>query len=213
MGENVTALLQNRESILPYLLPARGEAARAEQVNKWAANMAAAETVGPAQALFLAGMQETPEFKKYMTELDTNYPSFAPGRFLKNEYTAQAAPKPELFEKMEFVLFNERGRQVQIEISVMLVPIGRERVSVVFVDNNAKVIYGQRYLSGPGLDEQIRRFTDGVTSDIEAAYRQEARSALAKGKAFPSQEPTLQRIKQIIDKHVQEPLTLQDKAD
>ena len=213
MGENVTAILQNRESILPYLLPARGEATRAEQIKKWAANMAAAETVDTAHALFLAGRQETPEFKKYMTELETKYPWFAPGRFLKNEYLAQSAPKSELFEKMQFVLFNERGGQVQVEISVMLAPMGKERVSVVFVDNDAKVIYGQRYLSGPGLDEQIHRFTDGVTSDIEAAYRQEARSALAKGKAFPSQKPTLQRIKQIIDKHVREPMTLQDKAD
>ena len=106
-----------------------------------------------------------------MTDLETKYPWFAPGRFLKNEYLAQSAPKSELFEKMQFVLFNERGGQVQVEISVMLAPIGKERVSVVFVDNNAKVIYGQRYLSGPGLDQQIRRFTDGVTSDIEAAYR------------------------------------------
>ena len=70
MGENITAILQNRESILPYLVPARGEAARAEQVKKWTANTAAAETVGPAHALFLAGRYETPEFKNYMTELD-----------------------------------------------------------------------------------------------------------------------------------------------
>lgn len=213
MGENVTAILQNRESILPYLLPARGEAARAEQVKTWAANMAAAETVGPAQALFLAGMQEMPEFKKHMTELDTKYPLFAPGRFLKNEYLAQAAPKSELFEKMAFVLFNERGRQVRIEISVVLVPISKERASVVFVDNDAKVIYAQRYLSGPGLDEQIHRFVEGVMSDMESAYREEARRALAKGKAFPSQVPTLQRIKQRIDNQVKEPSTLQNKAD
>ena len=53
-----------------------------------------------------------------------------------------------------------------------------------------------------------------VTSDIEAAYRQEARSALAQGKAFPlPKAPTLHRIKQKINKHVQEPITIQDKAD
>ncbi len=199
MGENVTAILQNRESILPYLLPARGEAARAEQVKKWAANMAAAGTVGLAQALFLAGMHETPEFKKYMTELDTKYPRFAPGRFLKNEYLAKAAPKSALLEKMAFVLFNERGRQVQIEISVELVPISRERASVVFVDNDAKVIYGQRYLSGPGLDEQIHRFAEGVMSDMEAVYRQEAEVALVKGKGYPSLRPTMGRIKRVIE--------------
>ena len=213
MGKNLTAILQNRESILPYLVPSRGEAARAGQIKKWAANTAAAGSVDPAHALFLAGRYETPEFKKEMADLETKYPWFAPGRFLKNEYLAQSAPKSELFEKMQFVLFNERGGQVQVEISVMLAPISRERASVVFVDNNAKVIYGQRYLSGPGLDQQIRRFADGVTSDIEAAYREEARTALTKGKAFPPQKPTLQRIKQIIDKHVQEPLKLQDKAD
>jgi spermidine synthase len=203
MGENVTAILQNRESIVPYLLPARGEAARAEQVKKWTANMAAAETAGPAHALFLEGRHETPEFKKYLTELDAKYPWYAPGRFLKNEYLAQAALKPELLEKTAFVLFNERGGQVRIEISAVLVPISRERASVVFVDNNAKIIYGQVTVPGYDKNTLLHGFVRDVLTSIQAAYQQEAELALRQDRGFPPAGPTMQRIKGIIADKVQ----------
>ncbi len=213
MGENVTALIQHRESILPNLLPARGEAARAEQVKRWAVNKAAAETAGPALVLYLAGQFETPEFKELMGELDTKYPRFAPGRFLKNEYVEREALKPALLKKTAFILLDERGSKVRVEISAVLDPVSRDRASVVFVDNAIRKIYGQRYFDAPGLEVKVHHFTDGVMSDIEAAYRQEARAALTAGRTFPSQEPTLQRIKQIIDKRVQEPLAVREKAD
>jgi spermidine synthase len=203
MGENVTAILQNRESILPYLLPARGEAARTEQGKKWTANMAAAETVGPAHALFLEGRHETPEFKKYMTELDAKYPRFAPGRFLKNEYLAQAALKPELLEKTAFVLFNEQGGQVRVEISAVLVPISRERASVVFVDNDAKVIYGQIQVSDYEKNTSLRGFVRDVLMSIQAAYQQEAERVASKERAFPPAGPTMRKIKDIIAVKVQ----------
>jgi hypothetical protein len=141
------------------------------------------------------------------------YPRFAPGRFLKNEYLERTALKPALLEKTAVVLLDERGSKVRVDISAVLVPISRERASVVFVDNDAKVISGQRYFDAPGLDEQIHRFAAGVMSYVEAAYRQEARKALTEGIAFPSRAPTLQRIRQIIDQQVKEPSTRQDKAD
>ena len=120
---------------------------------------------------------------------------------------------PALLKKIPLTLLNAGGKNVVVELSAVIVRISDERAAVMFVDNSARKIYGQRYLDAPGLDAKIHRFTDGVMSDIEAAYRQEARTALAEGRTFPSQEPALQRIKQIIDKHVQEPMTFQDKAD
>jgi spermidine synthase len=203
MGENVTAILQNRESILPYLLPARGEWARAEQVKKWTSNRAAAETAGPAHALFLEGRHETPEFKKYMTELDAKYPLFAPGRFLKNEYLAQAALKPGLLEKTAFVLYNERNEKIRIEISAVLVPISSERASIAFVDNDAKVIYGEVQVSGYKNNTLSRGFVRDVLTSIQAAYQQEAELALRQERGLPPVGPTMRKIKDIIADKVQ----------
>ena len=183
MGENVAAILQYRESILPYLTPAQGASARAEQVKKWAVNMTAAGTAGPAQVLFLAGRDETPEFKKLTGELDTKYPRFAPGRFLKNEYVERAALKPALLEKTAFVLLDERGSKVRVEISAVLVPVSRERVSVVFVDNDAKVKYGEIYVSGDDKNTLSRGIAQDVMASIEAAYQREAELAVRRDRA------------------------------
>ena len=198
MGENVTAILRNGESIVPYLSPAKGEAARAEQVKKWNTILAAAETTGPAHALFLEGRYETAEFRKTIEELDAKYPWFAPGRFLKNEYLAQAALNPALMEKTAVVLYNARNEKVRIEISAVLVPVSRERASIVFVDNDAKVIYGEVYVWGDKNNPLTQRIARDVMTDIRAAYQQEAKLALRQERGLPSAEPTMRKIKDII---------------
>jgi hypothetical protein len=84
---------------------------------------------------------------------------------------------------------------------------------VMFVDNAARKIFGQRYLSGTGLDEKVPRFANLVMSEIEAVYREQARQALTKGKEYPDRATTLQRFKQVVNKWVEGPLTLQDKVN
>ncbi len=198
MGENVAAILQNRESLLPYLAPARGEAARAEQVKRWAMNEAAAGTAGQAQVLFLAGQFESPEFKKLMGELDTRYPRFAPGRFLKNEYLERTALNPALLLKTAFVLLDEGGAKVRVELSAVLVPISAERASVAFVDNDAKVKYGEIYVSGDDKNTRSRRIAQDVMASIEAVYQQEAGLARRDNRAWPPAGPTLRTIRDVI---------------
>jgi hypothetical protein len=148
-----------------------------------------------------------------MAELDKKYPEFAPGRFLKAKHLDELSHIPKLYRQVPFTLRGHRGENMVVTISVVIVRISDERAAVMFVDNAARKIYGQRYLSGPSLDEQIHRFADGVISDMGAAYRREAGKALTAGKAFPPEKKTLLRIKQVIDKQVQGPLTPQDQAD
>ena len=213
MGNNAQAIAGYRESILPYLVPAPQGKPREEQINRWRAYGQAAAIADRARSLYLGGRDNEPEFQSLMAELDKKYPEFAPGRYLKEKHLDALTHIPALLKKIPLTLLNAGGKNVVVELSAVIVRISDERAAVMVVDNAARKIYGQRYLDAPGLDAKIHRFTDGVMSDIEAAYRQEARTALAEGRAFPSQEPTLQRIKQIIDKQVQEPMTLQDKAD
>ena len=213
MGNNARAIAGYRESILPYLVPAPQGKPREEQINKWKVYGQAAVIADRARSLFLGGRDNEPEFRSLIAELDEKYPAFAPGRFLKEKHIDALSHIPALLKKIPFTLLNAGGKNVVVELSAVIVRISDERAAVMFVDNAARKIYGQRYFDAPSLDVKIHRFTDGVMSDIEAAYRQEAMMALTAGKTFPAQEPTLQRIKQIIDKHVQEPLTVLDKAN
>jgi spermidine synthase len=204
MGKNVTAVIHKRESILPYLAPAGGAAARAEQVRRWAVNRAAADTVGQAQVLFLGGRYETVEFKKLMGTLDATYPQFAPGRFLKNEYLERAALNPTLLEKTAFVFLDERGAHVRVEISAVLVPISGERVSVVFVDNDAQAKYGEVYVSGDDKNIRMRGIAHDVMTSIRAAYQREVELASRHNKALPPAGPTLRILRDIISSKVRE---------
>jgi spermidine synthase len=201
-GENVTAILQNRESILPYLLPARGQSARALQVKRWDRIMAASEITGSAQSLFLEGRYDTPEFRKYMATLDAKYAWFAPGRFLKNEYLARSLQNPELLEKTAFVLLNERNEKTRIEISAVLVPISREGASIVFVDNDAKVIYGEVHVRDY-KNASLQGFVRDVLASIQAAYQREAELAVRQKRGFPPAGPTMRTVKDIIADKIQ----------
>ncbi len=63
----------------------------------------------------------------------------------------------------------------------MLVPVGRERASVVFVDNDARVVYGELYFSGLNPEQHMNQFVDDVMASIRASYHRDARNAFRKG--------------------------------
>jgi spermidine synthase len=213
MGRNVWAIAQYRESILPYLAPAPQGKGRDEQINKWRTYGRAAAIADRARSLYLGRHDNEPEFRILMADLDKKYPEFAPGRFLKEEHLDELSHIPKLFRRIPFTLLGPQGEKRVVAISAVTERISNERVAVMFVDNAARKIYGQRYLAGPGMDAQVPRFANLVMSEIEAAYRDQARQALTEGKAFPDRAATLQRFKQVVNKWVEGPLTLQDKAD
>jgi spermidine synthase len=201
-AENITAIARYREGLLPYLVPSRGAAARSEQVKKWTANMFVAKIMDQALALFHWGRYDLPLFKKYLTDFDVKYPWFAPGRFLINEYMTKIAPNPKLLDASVLFFVNDQDVQVRRELAVVLLPISRERASVVVMDKSIGAIYGQRYLSGHNLDEQILRFKEDMLASIETVYRQEAQVAHDNRTGFPSLKSTMDRIRLVIEEKV-----------
>ena len=107
-----------------------------------------------------------------------------------------------MFQKTPLVFLDDKGDRVGIEISAVVVRVGEERAAVIFVDNAAKIIYGQIYISGPDLDRSINKFSHDVMTSIQAIYSREVQIALGGGKASPSLEPTMRRIKHIIEEKV-----------
>lgn len=204
MEANVHAIIKDRESILPYLVPPKGRVAQQQQWERWANHQEAVEMTGQALALFLGGRFNTGEFKQSIEELDKRFPRYAPARFLKNEYQTALSMSPTLLERTAFVLVNEAGARVVTEISAVLVPISKERVSVMFVDNSARVIYGQLYVSGMNKEQDIKHFTNDVIASIRAAYFQESINVATQGSEFPLARPTLAKIKGVIASKVLE---------
>lgn len=204
MGANVMALIQHRENILPYLTPPKTPQERARQEKRWAGHRDAVEMMGRTLALYLDGRVNSPEFKTLMEELDRKYPRFAPIQFLKSETTASLEGEPRLLQKTALILLNEKGTRIQVEISAVLVPVSRERASVVFVDNDAKVIYGELYFSGHNKEQSINQFTDDVMTGIRASYHHDAMSALRQGGQPPPAAGTLRKVQEVITAKIEE---------
>ena len=203
MEANVHAIVRYRESILPYLMTPRGKAAQAEQEKRWTNHPEAVEMAGRALALFLGGRLHTLEFKKSMEGLDRTFPGYAPAKFLKNEYQTALSLSPTLLEKTDFILVNESGRKIVTEISAVLVPISKGRASIMFVDNKARVIFGQWYVSDYDKNPFVTRFVNEVMIHVRTVYQKEVENALRQGRTLPLAEPTLHKIREMITSEVQ----------
>ncbi len=198
MEANVNAIIRDVENILPYLIPPVDQKEKVEWEKRWAIHKEAVKITGQALGLFLGGKFKTPEFKKLMEELQNRFPGFAPLRFLKNEYMAALGQEPRLLQKIALTLLDERRKKIVVEISAVLIPVGPERASVVFVDNDAQVIYGELYISGTNKELYIKQFADDVMASIRAAYHQDATNVARQAGGFPLAQPTLHKIKDMI---------------
>jgi spermidine synthase len=199
-GENAQALYRFRESLLPYVLPTKGDAARSAQIKKWDRYHRAGKTYALAHVLFLRGRHETPEFHRVMEELDRTVPNYTPLSFLKGEVQDLVAMTPALIRAEQFLLSGEMGDKSSLEISAVMVRIGEERAAVIFVDNRSRTIYGQKYIDArkEDLEGRVRIFAEDVLSSLRAAYQREAILAARNGRAYPPAPTTLQRMREII---------------
>ena len=73
----------------------------------------------------------------------------------------------------------------------------------MFVDNEARIVYGQLFVSNYDKKESVNRSVNGVMMHIRAVYQKEVEEALRKGGTLPLAGPTLRKIKEIITLEVQ----------
>jgi spermidine synthase len=202
MGRNVMALGQDRESIVPYLLLPHEAKAHEELVRQWEQNRTAAMVEDRAHALFLAGARETAEFAALMAELDRRYPEFAPGKYLEMRYRFDLSMMPSLLRQVRLTFLTAEGEKTVVELSAVRAPAGKRRGAVMFVDNAARKIYGQKYFSGDGYVEKMDKFSADVIAAIRAVYAAEAGKARALGREFPAMESTLPMIGDAIKREI-----------
>jgi spermidine synthase len=203
METNAHAIVRDRESISSYLVTPKEKKMQAEQERRWADHEEAVEMTGQALALMLGGKFKDLEFKKSMEELDKKFPGYAPARFLRNEYQTILSMSPTLLQQTAFILVNEKGTKIVTEISAVLVPISKERASIMFVDNKARVIFGQLYVSDYDKNPFVTRFVNEVIIHVRTVYQKEVEDALRRGAPLPLAEPTLHKIKEMITSEIQ----------
>ncbi|MEK6776201.1 MAG: fused MFS/spermidine synthase [bacterium] len=204
MQKNAHNITEYRENILPYLRPAESREKQAEQEQRWSLIQEASSLYDRVHILFLGNSYDTPEFERIMTDLEKRYPGFAPARFLANEYEAEILKNPRLLQKQAFAFSNEQGSRTVVEISAVLAPVSMEKTAVIFVDNDARIIYGQLYVTGADKDAWIRDFAGGVMASIQDAYQLEVETAKGQGGTFPLQEPALHKMKEVITLRIKE---------
>lgn len=203
MEANVRALAAHRESVLPYLALAAEPGARSEQQRRAELLRQAGSAADPVLALFLGGKAASPRFERAMEELARNYAWYAPGRFLRNEYEAAAALAPRPLQGAPFTLVDDRGEPMIVEIYAVLVPVSRTRAAVMFVDNRARVVYGQRYVDDYEGTETVARLVDDVMAAMRAVYEKEAAMSSARRKAPPAAARTLPKLRAAIAARIQ----------
>jgi spermidine synthase len=198
MGVNVSAIARHRENIIPYLLPAADDALRHLQHTRWAVNQKAAMVADRAHALFLKGDYDDSELRRLLSILDQQYPMFSPGRFIRQEYEELSLRVPTLLNRTSLIFLDAMGNKKTIEISAVIARVSRERAAVMFVDNAARKIFGQRYFSGINLDDRMGEFAKEVFSHIEKTYRAETQMALKDGKHFAEANLSMAKIEESI---------------
>ena len=204
MGRNVTALFAARENILPYLQPAEGPAARSAQLRRWGKAQRPIDLTGMAHARFLSGGRNSREFLDAAEELDRVSPDFAPWRFLRDVKLAGMLPDPTLIGSASLPMVREGKGPAEVVVSAVLVPVTKDRVSVMFVDNERRTVYGQLYLSGADREPAVRRFAETVLKDIRGRYHRVAAAARETGLLVPREGAVQRMIEQTVGRNVQE---------
>jgi len=198
MGLNTEVLARYRESITPYLVPAGSKPSRELQLAKWERNYKASLIADRAHADFLFGRYDSPEFHDFLATLSKEYPHFSPGRFLRKEYANMMALIPKFMGAVSLDFFNKAGEKKIRTISAVRARVSGKRAAIIFVDNDARVVFGQRYFTGDDIDEKMDVFAHDVLAGIQELYRAKADTALKKSGRFPSEALIMPKIKRLI---------------
>jgi len=199
METNVLDLVKYRESILPCLTVPADEAGRARQKRTWERNLKAAILDDQAHVLNLAGLFDTPEYKRLAAGLDAQYPTFAPWRFLRNEIPDEKGGRARLLKQIELELVNEKGQSIKLQFSAVIIRSSDERARVFFVDNNSRIVFGKLRVRGANRDAYVSAFVEDLLKSVQALYGEEQKISVASGKSYPSATTLLPKIKYLVE--------------
>ena len=197
MGDNVLALTRHRESVSDYMTPLPSSEQASCPKGAMGPPPASCADLRQGARAVPVGPGLVGRFPRGTRTLETSFPDYAPGRFLKGEYLALKRGEPRLLASEVFALLAPDGRRRRVEISAVEVRVGTSRGAVIFVDNAVREVYGQRYQNGSTeeLDAALPAFAGEVLATLREVYEQEAAAATSRGLVLPPQQATLDRLR------------------
>lgn len=202
MKDNLEVLIRYREDLIPYMAPTDNLEDKEEREQIWKTISNAFKYYDLAHILILGGEYRRPEFVRLMEALERRYPTFAPGRFLKAEYSELTFMDPKPLKTASFFFLDITGELSYMELTAVIAPVSREKMAVIFADNNARKIYGQTFFSGEEMEENIKRFVDDTLLALQDAYHKEIRLAQKQGKKYPEVIKTLNIMREVIKEKI-----------
>ena len=196
-GDNVAALAAAREPLAPRLAAPASEEERRAQAARWERNERAARLHDRAHSLFLWGDDRSPDFARAEAALARDFPDYGPYRFLARELGRARAATPRLADRAGFPVLSDAGTQRLLQISAVTMRVGETRAAVVFVDDDRRDVYGERYLDGGGeeLDLAVRRFAGDALAALRASYAEAAAEARSAGEGLPREKVVAERLR------------------
>jgi len=178
MGRNVEALTAFRESLLGYSTPLNDPREEANRRAFWERAAPAARMADRVHVLALLARWNDPEFEELLSALRGRFPDYAPGRFLEGRYRFKLKRRPEPIKAMGFPVTDTERGVGELRITAVTQWVGEDRGVVMFVDNDAREIYGQLYLDEleVELDDRFAAIADRVFSALVADYSRVAGS-------------------------------------
>jgi spermidine synthase len=195
-GENVLALARMRESIVPYLVAARGPA-RQEQLERWRRIEAAAHVYDLAHALHEWGATNDPRFGPLHDRLRREFPGYAPFRFLERQLALQQLLEPRLLRQASFLVRSTTGPR-SLAVSAVVAAVSEERRALIFVDNDKRDIFGQRYFEGPADAAVMEGFARDVLGTLSQQYASGLSEARSRGEELPGEASIAERFRQAV---------------
>jgi spermidine synthase len=201
-GPNLQDLLQNRESILPYLRQPENPREQALQKSRWEANNQAALLEDKVHVLEVSGQFLNYRFTDLATELEDRYPRYAPWRFSKEETGDEKSGASSLLKEESLPLLDENGTPFDAQFTAILVRKSDKFARVFFVDDKSRTVFGKLRVKGRGRERYIERFVAGVMQEVRRIYAEEAARAAAAGMVRPALLAVFPKIKTLVEARI-----------
>lgn len=190
---NIASLASYREDLTPYL---HGGTLPSEFGIDPVSFKNATELYDQTHKFHYQGKDRQSGYSRLMDRLESQFPWYAPGQFLLEEYRIFSSRVPQGLNEIPLTLSNTDGTPILVTLTAVTMKIGPERVKLLIVDNVAKKVIGFIYVNGDAesIDRRVVKYAEQLMQTIDSIYQQEKSLS-----AYPTAVLTFEKITAAID--------------
>ena len=192
-GKNLKTIVSYRESILPYLTLASGNALSEGQIRHWKTMEKAARLTDQAQILVLEDNYRSEEYGRLASLLDENFPEFPPWKFLKTQVARKIRYMAAPLQGIKLIFSGKEKEEIIVAISATKITLSDDVSVIVLADQNKKIKGYFRNLSRADNTSALVG-ANQVLIKIREIYQKQIRIAAQEGLKYPDQKRTMGKI-------------------